>query len=84
MNHSDSTEQQHSESPWLTPDEALDYLKWKGAAPAFRSAVARLGIPHRRIGRQLRFKRSELDEWMDRQKPAGAKDVARRKRGRAA
>jgi excisionase family DNA binding protein len=68
------------ESPYLTPAQAAVYLNWNGKSAAFRSAVGRLGIPHRRVGRQLRFTRAELDAWMDRQKPLGAKDVKRRRR----
>ena len=54
---------------WLSVDDVAAYLgvrrgtvyKW----------VERLGLPARKVGRLLKFKRSEVDAWVER-RPAGA------------
>jgi hypothetical protein len=47
---------------WVTSEVAADHLgkdsKW------LTSNARRLRIPHTRLGRQLRFKLSDLDSWM--------------------
>ena len=45
---------------WLTTDEATAYLRFP-SRDALYQAVHRGQIPVRRIGRRLRFRRSELD-----------------------
>ncbi len=47
-------------SEWLTPDEATAYLKFP-SRDALYQAVHRGQLPAHRLGRRLRFRRSELD-----------------------
>ncbi len=47
-------------SEWLTADEATEYLRFP-SRDALYQAVHRGQIPTRRIGRRLRFRRTELD-----------------------
>jgi excisionase family DNA binding protein len=50
---------------WLTVEEAADYV---GMSPRSLSDLARArGVPHRRLSRtrRLRFRRDELDQWLD-------------------
>jgi excisionase family DNA binding protein len=53
----------------LTTEEVLGYLR---VTPGTIYRLIRTGeLPALRIGRQWRFRRSDLDEWLDRQRPAG-------------
>jgi len=45
---------------WLTADEAVAYLRFP-SRDALYQAVHRGQLPAHRIGRRLRFRRSELD-----------------------
>ncbi len=47
----------------LTVREAMALLKL--GRDAIYSGVARLEIPHRRIGKHIRFSRSALMRWLD-------------------
>ena len=47
-------------SEWLTADEAKEYLRFP-TRDALYHAVHRGQVPAHRIGRRLRFRRSELD-----------------------
>jgi excisionase family DNA binding protein len=52
-----------SASPWLDVDEAATYLRLtKDALYKLTGAKA---IPHHRIGERIRFRRDELDAWVD-------------------
>jgi excisionase family DNA binding protein len=52
----------------LTTEEVLGYLR---VTPRTIYRLIRTGeLPAMRIGRQWRFRRSDLDEWLDRQRPA--------------
>jgi excisionase family DNA binding protein len=58
----------HSETrpAFLTTDEVLDYLKVTSRT-IYR--LIRAGdLPAVRIGRQWRFRQSDLDAWLDRQR----------------
>jgi excisionase family DNA binding protein len=51
---------------FLTTDEVLGYLK---TTPRTIYRLIRTGeLPAIRIGRQWRFRRSDLDGWLDRQR----------------
>jgi excisionase family DNA binding protein len=53
-------------SPFLTTDEVLGYLK---VNPRTIYRLIRSGeLPAIRIGRQWRFRRRDLDDWLDRQR----------------
>jgi len=52
-------------SPWLTVEEAADYLRWPKQR-LYKLTAARHGIPHRRHRNRLLFHREELDDWLDR------------------
>jgi excisionase family DNA binding protein len=47
---------------WLTTEEAAEYLgtnkRW------IKANIHNLGIPHVRLGRQFRFRMSDLDKWL--------------------
>jgi len=57
--------------PWLSVDDVATYLgirrgtvyKW----------VERLGLPARKVGRLLKFRRSEVDDWVERRSAGSAK-----------
>jgi excisionase family DNA binding protein len=54
------------ESPFLTTDEVLGYLK-VNARTVYR--LIRSGqLPAIRVGRQWRVRRSDLDAWLERQR----------------
>lgn len=48
---------------WLTTEQVADHLG-KPRSWLFNNAE-RLAIPRRRIGRQYRYKLSEVDAWLD-------------------
>lgn len=51
---------------FLTTEEVLGYLK---VTPRTIYRLIRTGeLPAVRIGRQWRFRRADLDEWLDRQR----------------
>ena len=50
-------------SPYMTCEEAAEYLRLP-SAHAMRLAVHKFGIPHTRLGRQMRFTKLQLDEFM--------------------
>lgn len=58
-----SLEKHFTDKDILTTADAADYL---ATSPAYlRNNCKRLGIPGYKIGNQLRFRRSELDAWLD-------------------
>jgi hypothetical protein len=68
------------ESPYLTADEAAEYLRYP-SAHWFRIQVKRLGIPHIRRGGRMFFTKAQLDEFMGvvseaTKRPRGPKKVA--------
>ena len=53
---------------FLTTEEVLAYLK---VTPRTIYRLIRSGeLPAVRIGRQWRFRRTDLDEWVERQRPS--------------
>lgn len=50
-------------SPYLTPDEAAPYLKYK-TGHALMQATRRFGIPHIKLGRRVLYVEAELDQFM--------------------
>jgi len=56
-------ERQHE--PWITIDEAAKHLGF--AVGTLYNKVAADEVPYRRVGRSLRFRRSELDAWIEAQ-----------------
>ena len=48
--------------PLMTTLEAAEYLRL-GSESAIRRLVREHALPYRRIGRRLRFDRSEIDVW---------------------
>ena len=53
---------------FLTTEEVLDYLK-VNSRTIYR-LIRRGDLPAVRIGRQWRFRQSDLDAWLDRQRAA--------------
>jgi excisionase family DNA binding protein len=53
-------------SGFLNIQEIASYLGIK--VSTIYSLVERKGIPHYRVGRLVRFKKPEIDQWMERQK----------------
>ena len=51
------------ETHWLTLSEVAAYLKVKESH--LRSLVFRNEIPFHKVGKLLRFKKSEIDSWME-------------------
>ena len=61
-------------SPFLTTEEGASYLR---IHPRTLARMARLGeIPGLQIGRQWRFRRADLDAWVDSKISSGAKLTA--------
>jgi excisionase family DNA binding protein len=57
-----------NDEPWITTEEAA---AWLSKPPSWlQNNVVRLGIPHAKCGRQYRFRRSDLDAWMQAQAAA--------------
>jgi excisionase family DNA binding protein len=52
---------------FLTTDEVLDYLKV--TSRTIYRLIKAGDLPAVRIGRQWRFRQSDLDAWLDRQRP---------------
>lgn len=48
---------------YISIDEAAQYLGIKPVT--LRNWIKKTDIPTRKIGKQWKFKRSELDEWVD-------------------
>jgi excisionase family DNA binding protein len=60
----------HELPAFLSTDEVLTYLK---ITPRTIYRLIRSGeLPAVRIGRQWRFRRTDLDAWVERQRPAPA------------
>lgn len=51
------------DSPYLTAEECTRYLRFASKRELYR-AVKEQGIPARRRGRTLLFRRDELDRWL--------------------
>ena len=69
-------------SGFLKIQEISSYLGIK--VSTIYTLVERRGIPHYRVGRLVRFKKSEVDEWMEGQrKPAVDAKVEAQKVGRS-
>ena len=56
---------QENES-FIDVDELAEYLKLKKRSTYH--FIATQGIPHYRVGRLIRFKLSEIEEWMNKNK----------------
>lgn len=54
-----------TQEPWVTAEEAAKHLGY--ALGTLYNKVTAGEIPHRRIGRTLRFRLSELDAWVEEQ-----------------
>jgi excisionase family DNA binding protein len=52
---------------WLTADEAATHLGYKATGTLYNKLAAGEKIPHRKLGRSLRFRASELDAWIEAQ-----------------
>lgn len=50
-------------TPWMTLDEAADYLRWP--KQRLYKLTAADAIPMRRHGNRILFNRDELDTWLD-------------------
>jgi excisionase family DNA binding protein len=48
--------------PWIDSKQASEHLG--SSADWLVANIQKLQIPHSRLGRQYRFKLSELDEWI--------------------
>lgn len=51
--------------PFVGPEEVRAHLAFEAIETVYR--LCRRGLPHRRIGRHLRFKLSEVDAWVERE-----------------
>ena len=59
---------------WISVDDVAEYLGIKRFT--VYKWVQRLGLPARKIGRLLKFRRSEIDNWVEKQdKKRGMKDM---------
>jgi excisionase family DNA binding protein len=55
--------QMDTQDQWMTPDQVCDWLQVR--KDWIYDACQKKKIPHARIGRQLRFNRAELTEWLE-------------------
>jgi excisionase family DNA binding protein len=60
------TEQGAGPSPWLDAQGAADHLGFK--LKRIRNLTAARAIPFHRQGHRVRYRRDELDEWLDGQR----------------
>ena len=66
MTHTNTRPMSQRHRSFLTTGEVLAYLR---VAPRTIYRLVRNGeLPAVRVGRQWRFRRSDLDEWLDRQR----------------
>ncbi len=78
---------QHTNSEFMTIQKLSGHLEIK--VSTLYSLVAQKKIPHYKVGRLVRFKKSEIDFWMDGQKkecvdvPTAARKIFRSTRGPA-
>lgn len=49
----------------MTVEEAAAYLGW--AVGTLYNKVQAAEVPHKKLGRSVRFRRSELDAWVEQQ-----------------
>lgn len=56
------TQEQYNDN-YISVDEAAQYLGIKPVT--LRNWIKKTDIPTRKIGKQWKFKRSELDEWVN-------------------
>ena len=56
-------ENKATHDPLMTPEEAAEYLKLSEGT--IRNMAADGEIPKVKIGRSLRFRRSDLNRWID-------------------
>lgn len=61
----DDTARARSE-PWITAEEAAKHLGY-ALGTLYNKIADGEGIPHRKLGRSFRFRRSELDAWVEAQ-----------------
>lgn len=54
---------------YVGPEEVREYLAYENVETIYR--LCQRGLPHVRIGRQLRFKLSEVDRWLEKQAGEG-------------
>ena len=47
---------------WLTRE---DVAEWLGVSTSTVDRMRRGGMPHRKFGRTIRFKRSEVERWIE-------------------
>jgi excisionase family DNA binding protein len=68
-----------SEHEYLTITEAATYLNIK-VKTLYALKDKKPGIPYYRLGRLIRFRKKDLDAWMERQRVGGGSraDIARR------
>ena len=63
--------------PWISAEQAAEHLGY-ALGTLYNKIADGESIPHRKVGRMFKFKRSELDEWVE------AEDAARRIQAQAA
>lgn len=67
----DRERERRAAAAWLTADEATVHLGFP-SRKALYQAVRRGQVPGHRIGRRLRFSRSEVDAWLNRSRTVAA------------
>lgn len=55
--------------PWVGPLEVLEHLGFENVETVYR--LCKRGLPHHQVGRNLRFKLSRVDEWVEAQSSIG-------------
>lgn len=53
------------ESELMTREEAADYLSIQTQTLAVWASNGRYNIPYIRVGRSVRYRRSDLDRWLE-------------------
>jgi len=63
--------QEHGEKPepvsqnrWLDIDELTEYLPGNPAKATIYAYVSKKEIPHKKFGKRLAFRQSEIDSWL--------------------
>jgi excisionase family DNA binding protein len=60
---------------WMNIDELKEYLPDKPAKPTIYGWVSQRLIPHHKGGKKLRFRKSEIDNWLSEGKRQSAGEI---------
>ncbi len=60
-----------TDSPRMTPEQAAEYLGIASQTLAVWRCRRRYGLPYHRVGRLIRYSRTDLDAWLEERRQGG-------------